>query len=294
MKQTLLLAWLLVFILTACGSQALPPSTVQPNTSAPVTPTLPPAESLSLFAQGKDTDRQRYQFAVNQGAQFLTTPDGKSFYVLWYPKGTSTESHLPIIVTLHGHSSWAFDEFYLWQPYAAERGYGIIALQWWFGGSEERGDYYQPQEFYHIFDIVLPEQDARPGTVLAHGFSRGSANIYGVTAYDRQADNNFFLLTVANAGKASPDFPINANITAGDFGPQPFAGTHWVMFCGAEDPHPDLGGCPGMRETREWVTQFGGTMDLLIEDPNGGHGGFHRNPANVNAALDVFDRLLER
>jgi hypothetical protein len=33
-------------------------------------------------------------------------------------------------------------------------------------------------------------------------------------------------------------------------------------------------------------------VDLLIEDPKGDHGGFHRNPENMKAALDVFEKLL--
>ena len=128
---------------------------------------------------------------------------------------------------------------------------------------------------------------------MLHGFSRGSANIYAITALDRDTRQNFFGLTIANAGMASPDFPPNLEITSGKFGNAAFAGTHWVMYCGEHDPNPNRDGCPAMRQTRDWVTKFGGTVDLLIEDKNGYHGGFHRNPVNVTAALDVFARLLD-
>jgi len=57
---------------------------------------------------------------------------------------------------------------------------------------------------------------------------------------------------------------------------------------------PERDGIQGMRETAEWIQKYGGTVDLAIEDPDGGHGGFHRNPKNTNAALDVFDKLRLR
>ena len=99
--------------------------------------------------------------------------------------------------------------------------------------------------------------------------------------------------SIANAGKPGTDFPINVDIQRGKFGSAPFAETHWVMVCGQHDPHPDRDGCSGMREARDWVTTYGGVVDLLIEDPDGDHGAFHKNPANVNAALDVFATRLE-
>ncbi|MBI3828024.1 MAG: hypothetical protein HY291_00815 [Planctomycetes bacterium] len=39
-------------------------------------------ESLPLFIQAKKADLKRYQFAVDKGATFHLTPDGKSFYLL--------------------------------------------------------------------------------------------------------------------------------------------------------------------------------------------------------------------
>ncbi|MFB0500491.1 MAG: hypothetical protein ACETWO_04380 [Candidatus Hadarchaeaceae archaeon] len=46
-----------------------------------------------------------------------------------------------------------------------------------------------------------------------------------------------------------------------------------------------------MRKTVDWIRSFGGSVDLVIEDLDAGHGGFHQNPKNTNAALDVFDKL---
>jgi hypothetical protein len=70
----------------------------------------------------------------------------------------------------------------------------------------------------------------------------------------------------------------------------PFGGSKWVMYCGANDPSPDQSGCPAMQRSRDWVKQHGGTVVQLIEDPTGGHDGFHQNPANVELALDLIAR----
>lgn len=249
-------------------------------------------ETLPLFQQAKKANPKRHQFAVDQHATFHLTPDGKSFYVRWLPPKADERKTVPLVVTLHGHASWAIDEFALWHAALAKRGYGIIALQWWFGQGEKPNDYYRPKELYDIVATVLRERKAVPGSVLLHGFSRGSANIYGVTAFDRASNDRFVLLTVANAGRAAPDFPVNRDIDAGRFGEKPFEGTHWVLYAGALDENPDRDGIPGMRQSRDWVVKHGGIVERLIEDPKGDHGGFHRNPENMNAALDIFARLL--
>lgn len=293
MKRIINLILLLTFAMMACNWTASPSTPPAPIVSTPTTASTQSAvEPSPLIQQAQTANPERYQFAVDQGAQIVPTTDGKSFYLLWLPAGSDPSNPPPMIVTLHGHDSWAFDEFFLWQSYAAERGYGILALQWWFGGGEDVSDYYLPQEMYPIIENALRANHVQPQTILLHGFSRGSANIYGLTALDRDSGSNFFLLTIANAAGAARDFPINQSLDEGAFGAQPFANTHWVMVCGMNDPNPDKAGCPAMRATRDWVTQYGGTVDLLIEDPNGDHGAFHRNPDNVNAALDVFAQLL--
>jgi hypothetical protein len=141
-------------------------------------------------------------------------------------------------------------------------------------------------------DDVLRRTGAKPGTVMLHGFSRGSANSYAVAAFDRKTGNNYFALCVANAGKPGLDFPPNKDIENGRLGPSPLAGTHWVTYAGGKDPHPERDGIQGMRDAAEWIKAYGGTVDLMIEDPEGGHGGFHHNPENVKKALDAFKRRM--
>jgi len=249
-------------------------------------------DGLPLFQQAVNAQHARYLYAVNQGARFVLTPDKKSFLIIWYPPGRKAPDMPPVIFTLHGHGSYALDEFYLWHAAAAKRGYGIIALQWWLGKGETAQDYYLPNEIYRTFDQISRIERLLPSRNLLHGFSRGSANCYGVTAFDRHTRKNLFLLTIANAGKAGSDFPVNIEISKGRFGKKPFENSHWVMYAGGKDPHPERDGILGMREAERWVTSLGGTVDAFIGDSDGDHGGFHRNPENMEAALDVFQRLL--
>jgi hypothetical protein len=328
MPRPLIALTILIFITAACSVSTgdLPPATATPAPALPsreplkpspqgtpppqpteappaptrqatlVPPTLTPSEPASargweaLLAQAKAASAERYQFAVEQGAQIVPAADGKSFYVLWLPKGFATASRRVIIVTLHGHASWAFDELFLWHPFAAPRGYAILALQWWFGEGERFQDYYSPYEMYPIIERVLREQKIARGDAILHGFSRGSANSYAVTALD-SSTNKYFGLTIANAGGVGLDFPSNVEIERGKFGARPFAGTQWLLFCGGRDPNPDRDGCPGMTKARAWIEKYGGTVALFLQDPEGDHGAFHRNPANVNTALDLFARL---
>jgi hypothetical protein len=267
---------------------ALPTFTPEATGAALLAPTATPAPAAGLaeFERAKALAAGRYQFALRQGAQFLATPDGRSFYVLWYPPGAGPANPPPIVVTLPAAGAGAFDEFFLWQPYAAERGYGLIALQWKFEGGS-----YAPAEAYHNLTGLLAQQNVGTGNVLLHGYGEGAALTYGLTALDRESGNFYFRLALANAGGAAEDAPLNVEISNGAFGPQPFAGSHWVLYCGRADPRPERDGCPAMQRARNWIVRFGGTVTDFIADA-GGHGGFQQKAGNVNTALDAFAGLL--
>jgi hypothetical protein len=243
------------------------------------------ADSTSLLSQASAANPTRYQFAINKSAEIRSTSDNKAFTIWWQPAaGTPTG----VLVTLHGHGSYATDEFYLWQPYLQARGYAILALQWWFGGGETVADYYLPQDMYPIIASLLKEKGVKPGTVLLHGYSRGSANSYAVTAQDTSSGNRYINMTLSNSGGAAASFPPNQQIVAGSYGILPFSGIQWVMYCGELDPDPSINGCPAMTSAKTWVTQYGATVKLLMDDPSGGHGGFMLSSANVNTALAQF------
>jgi hypothetical protein len=66
------------------------------------------------------------------------------------------------------------------------------------------------------------------------------------------------------------------------------------MYCGEKDPEPNRDGCPAMTAAKSWVTQYGASVKLLIDDPVGDHTGFMTNSANVNAALAQFTPAVRR
>jgi hypothetical protein len=246
--------------------------------------------SEELLERAKKADPERFDFAKKSGAEIIPTPDGRSFYLLWFPE-TAAGDGKKVIVSLHGHGSWAFDEFYLWKKSAQEAGVGILALQWWFGGGDTPRDYYTPHEMYPIIESALSGAHIRRGHAFLHGFSRGAANVYAVAALDFKQDNHFFGLVLASSGGFTENYPPNREILSGAFGDKIYEGSHWMLYCGMKDEHPERDGCEAMTRTQGIIQRFGGTVDLLIKDTSAGHGGFHWNPQYIKAALDLFQKL---
>lgn len=249
-----------------------------------------PSAAQALLDKAKTITPTRYQYAIDQGAKILPTTDGNSFYLTWRPAGATAST--PYVVTSHGSTGWAFDEFFLWKSYAEKYGYSILALQWYFPPGPGAEKYYEPADTHREFRAALKAAGALETNNLLHGFSRGSANIYAVHTLDRQSGDRYYAMAIANSGGASVGFPFNDAITAGAYGYNNFSGTYWTMFCGGRDPNPDRDGCPGMRRTQEWVTRFGGVVSLFIQDDAADHGGFHQTPTYVQQALDAFKANL--
>lgn len=244
-----------------------------------------------LIEKARQEEAQRVRYALDNGAQVGLTSDGKSYYVLWLPEGADPKNPPPMVATMHGHAGCAFSDFYVWHHIVKERGYGLLAVQWWLGGGEEMRDYLLPNEVYRAMDDVFGKLKIAPGTAMLQGFSCGSENIYAVAVLDRSLHKNYFSVFVANSGQANSNYPPTHEIETGRFGDQLFLGSHWVTYAGEKDVNPDQDGVRAMRKTGEWIKKYGGTIDLAMEDPEGGHGGFHLRPQNCEKALDVFDKL---
>lgn len=247
---------------------------------------LPPV-AQALYDEAIAAEPFRVQFAIDHGAAFIPTPDSLSFLIQWFPPGADPATS-PVIVTLHGHSSWAFDEFFEWYPLALEHGCGIIALQWWRGASAvPPDDYFSDSTIYEDFAGALAAINYPPGRALLHGFSRGSAVSYAVTFRDIQSGNNYFCTTLSNAGAVVLNYPLYAAIDAGVYGPNVFAGKQWMLYCGGLDTIL-TSTCSAMTFSENWLIGQGATIDLFIQDADGGHGGFHMDTANVALALNEY------
>lgn len=249
---------------------------------------LPPA-AQQLYEQARNG--KWFRDAEKLSPAILPTSDGRSFVAVWKPAAASKNLW---VVSLHGSEGYATDDLAIWHKYLAPRGIGLITLQWWFGRGQGNADYYAPEQINRELDIALRTVGVQPGRAMLHGFSRGSANIYAVAALASSRPAKYFSLFVANAGRMSPDFPPNRALAEGRFGPRPLANTRWITVCGDRDPHPERDGCSGIRATGQWLAEQGAQVALAIEDPQGDHGVFHRNPGNVNRVLDLFEGMVRR
>lgn len=216
--------------------------------------------------------------------ELLPTSDGQSFLVVW--KATNAPKHW--IVSLPGTQGFATDDLAVWHPHLQDRDVGLVGVQWWLGAGDKPGAYYTPEQIYREIDLGLQKLGVKPGTVMLHGFSRGSANSYAVMALDAGRGKHYFSLAVASSGGVGFDYPPTRKITSGEYGPRPLQGTRWVTAAGARDPHPDRDGIAGMKRTAGWLKEQGASIVAVIEDPAEGHGALQRNARNAKRVLDLF------
>ncbi len=248
---------------------------------------LPPV-AQALYNEACNRDCKRVQYAIDNGVQIMSTPDSNSFYLKWFPAGADP-SKSPLIVTLHGSSGYAFDEFFLWHKKATRHGCGIIALQWYRGPSAASpNDYFNDEIIYSYIDSALTSIGYPAGKAFLHGFSRGAARSYAIAFNDLHGGKNYFCTVLSNAGAANPGYPLYAKINTGKYGNNVFTGRHWSLYCGGLDPNASQSGCNGMNSTKKWLEDQGATVDLFIQDAGLGHGGFHQTAAHMDSALTYY------
>lgn len=244
-----------------------------------------------ILEQMQRRDPQAFAFARSKGARIETvsTALGTSFYVAWFPPGKKPQS-TPVVVTLHGSRGDAAAKFQSWQPQAAKRGYGVIALEWWNGvnqpvhGPESEVNYLSAAQLYSTLKTLLRKEKVKPSLVLLHGHSRGSMRTYPLAFLDRKG-SRYFRLAIGDSGGARSDSEDIRAISS-------LKGTRFVLYCGERDVNHELPACEALTQTESWIESKGGRVELFIQDPVGNHGGFLASPANINMALDVFARLL--
>lgn len=246
----------------------------------PASAMLPP-DAVLLYKLAQNAPH--FDQAIALSPEFVPTSDDQSFFVIW----KSVERPKKWIVSLHGSHSFATEDLAIWHRHLKDREVGLICLQWWFG-REGPGEYYLPDEVYREIDRLLTKLSIRPGDVMFHGFSRGSANSYAITALDAGRGKKYFALSVASSGGYAEDFPPNKEIEDGGYGKRPLAGTKWILASGGKDPHPDRDGIPAMRRTAAWLKNQGAIVVEQIEVEKEGHGALVRDPASAAKVLDRF------
>ncbi|HEU4391345.1 MAG TPA: hypothetical protein VFV34_26335 [Blastocatellia bacterium] len=216
--------------------------------------------------------------------ELLATSDGQSFIVVW----RAAKEPKRWIVSLHGTQGYATDDLAVRYPYLKDRDVGLVSVQWWLGAGDSPAAYYTPTEIYHEIDHALQKIGVHPGTVMLHGFSRGSANSYAVGAIDAGSGRHYFSLSVASSGGVNEGYPPTRGILNGDYGEQPLRNTRWVTVAGGRDPNPERDGIPAMQRTADWLKEQGATVVEVIEDKDGGHGVLQRNSKLARRVLDLF------
>ena len=70
------------------------------------------------------------------------------------------------------------------------------------------------------------------------------------------------------------------------------SGTRWDIYCAGRDPWPNLSGCPSMRRAEADLEASGATVTRFMVDRPAHHGGFLKNPKDVELVLGDFARAL--
>ncbi|MDO8282984.1 MAG: hypothetical protein Q7U10_10260 [Thermodesulfovibrionia bacterium] len=229
---------------------------------------------------------RRFADSVKLNPEIMPTSDGRSFIVVWKVANKKVPEHW--IVSLHGSNGFATDDLAIWYQNIKDRDIGLISVQWWIGADDNNKSYYKPMQVYSEIDIALQKIGVKPGTVMLHGFSRGSANSYAIAALDAGQGKHYFSLIVASSGGVNLDYPPTRSIVEGAFGDHPLRNTRWITVAGARDKNPDRDGIPGMKRTAIWLQEQGATVIERIEDPNEGHGALMLNSRNARHVLDLF------
>ncbi len=230
------------------------------------------------------------------GARVINLPDEETFFVLWLPEAFTAQADRRVLVALHGTGGYAYAEVDAEQEMAAEYQHGVVALQWFLGPSAYPDHYLEPNTVHDLIDLALLFMETRYGAQPQRsayvGFSRGSAISYEVTFWDRRKQTDYFALTISHSGGVNPEGhrPFFDDLVAGSYGSEPFAGTHFYMYCSQHDeqwPNP-VPGEPSvmvdyMTHARDLMSTYGAEIERFICDADstasGGHAGY-RNPAH--------------
>lgn len=264
------------------------------STSTSVLKNRHPEDSALTLA--KEDNPEAYSFTTEHNAEIISLDKGNTYGVWWQPENFDPTTST-IVVSLHGHGGWATQDFTVWYPNLAQRDYAYFGLQWWLGRSLEDVGYYEIPEMHELIVDGLKEKGITSGNIVFQGFSMGAARSYGVALLDKVSENPLFDVSIANSGPWEDNYPMYADVIAGKYGNQPFAGTTWMLFCGDKDENEEnktsyTHVCDGMDHTEDAITQYGGTVAYFLKDPNGGHGSLMTTQSNFDAVFDQVDQFL--
>ncbi len=222
----------------------------------------------------------------------VATSDGRHLLLVGQPKGQNEKHPRKIIFSLPGHGSTAEQDYAAWKSHITTGDYALASIDWWDGAGEKITDYYRPDEVLREIRFFLDTYGYQDDDfVVLEGFSRGSANTYGVKAYDVVSGHAVIDAVISASGKYQSDFPLTPDQSIYAAG-KLYQGVPWILVCGEKDDNPERDGCIGMNETKTYLTGMGAQVLNVLSDPRGGHGAFHQSPLKLPAqALKLLDAL---
>ncbi len=224
--------------------------------------------------------------------QKITAADGTHYFYYGAPAGQNNASKKRVIISLPGHGTTADDDYNkAWLSHIKGNKYALASVNWWDGKGEAKENYMSPEEIVIQSRAFLKQQGYTTNDlVILEGFSRGSANTYAVIANDRINGNPVFDAVISASGAYQSDFPLVDTQSNSSQSSTLYRGIYWVLACGGKDDNPQRDGCPAMQKTKAFLTEHGADVLGVLEDPDFGHGAFHKSPLGLpEKALDLID-----
>jgi hypothetical protein len=246
-------------------------------------------DNLGLYATSRN-----YKPVLDAGARVVNLDSPVTFFLVWVPPGYSQMEHRRVTVALHGSGGTAYAEAQDELAMARIYNYAVVGIQWWLGKPES---YLSPLEVYRLTDTALRYMNYKYGAdlkkVCLEGFSRGSAISYETTFYDRLYRTDYFALTVSHSGGIPGDqpTPFFRELLSGKYGPSPFQGTHFFMYCGMKDEEWGTRQCDYVSYASKIIEKYGAVIEQFIIDADGSHRGYRLTPAYNEAAVQMFLRM---
>lgn len=289
-----------VSVLTACSkSSTSPTSTTTTTTTTSPTPVIVPACATWAATQRGTGVPPATGDVLSQREDFYNAGGGirkvnSRYYVMLFPANWTTSPTRRVFVDLHGtggapETEWSVD----WKNIVTPRGWAYLGLKYL---DDSNGSYDSEDGIYTnlktMVDDLKANCDFGGPSVFLQGYSRGSAETFPVAYLDLK-DRHLFKAFADNSGA----WMLGGALTATMQGivsrneMTAYNGAKFWMYCGGLDMEHGYPMCDEMKNARDTIRKYGGTVARLYEDPSGGHGGLAKNAAAWMEMFSYFEGL---
>jgi len=222
------------------------------------------------------------------GGRIIEMPEYNSFYVFWIPEDE------PKGIVIDVSEGLPYSSFKSWYPYVSQRDYAFISILSWQGGRQ----FLSPQKLYQMIEVLLKRMQSEHGLslrrTLLHAHGTAVLQSLEMVLLDERQKNRFFKMVILNAGgydKKTPPPLVIATKKLGSKRKKLYKGKSFFLYCGLNDPQPDVSGCDAMKRVNQFLLKSGGTILRFVQDATGGLDDFRNRPLYVEDALTLFESL---